>query len=266
MRFVPWSVRKLLERGITACPPAAVDVIMSAFNRVLPARAGLRHPGDKLHKIGSLISASDRDEVYQRLISVWPAHEEVLQSGFDPGSEGARQQAQLPNFTDQMMLLDGTTYLPDDILVKLDRASMANSLEARAPFLDHRIIEFAWQLPLGFKVRNRRGKYVLRQVLYRHVPPPLVDRPKTGFAIPLDSWIRGPLRDWAENLLSERRLRQDGFFRAAPIRRKWCEHLSGTRNWIAPLWTVLMFQAWQEQRSAVEKAEADREMRVVAGI
>ena len=145
------------------------------------------------------------------------------------------------------MLLDAMTYLPDDILVKVDRASMANSLETRAPFLDRRVMEFAARLPLHFKVRNGSGKWLLRKVLHKYVPPALVERPKAGFAIPLDSWVRGPLREWAEELISERRLREEGLFRPVAIRRKWREHLSGTRNWIAPLWSVLMFQAWNQQ-------------------
>jgi asparagine synthase (glutamine-hydrolysing) len=161
-----------------------------------------------------------------------------------------------------MMLLDAITYLPDDILVKVDRASMASSLEARAPFLDRRVIEFAAHLPLDFKMRHGAGKWILRKVLHKYVPPALVDRPKAGFAIPLHNWVRGPLREWAEELISERRLREEGLFRPAPIRRKWREHLSGTRNWIAPLWGVLMFQSWNEQRRRPVASRAGCEARI----
>jgi asparagine synthase (glutamine-hydrolysing) len=151
----------------------------------------------------------------------------------------------VPDFVERMQLLDMITYLPDDILTKVDRASMAVALEVRVPLLDHRVIEFAFRLPPAGRIRAGSGKWLLRQVLDRYVPRALVERPKMGFGIPIDAWLRGPLRDWAESLLDERRLADGGLIDPAPVRRMWAGHLSGRRNFQYPLWTVLMLEAWR---------------------
>jgi asparagine synthase (glutamine-hydrolysing) len=157
----------------------------------------------------------------------------------------------LPELLQRMMCLDFVSYLPDDILVKVDRAAMSVGLETRIPLLDHRIIEFAWSLPASFKQRGNQGKWLLRQILHQHVPRALVNRPKRGFAAPVAQWLRGPLRDWAEDLLGATRLRQEGFFEPRVIREKWQEHLSSKRDWSPGLWHVLMFQAWLDQQKVV---------------
>jgi asparagine synthase (glutamine-hydrolysing) len=155
-------------------------------------------------------------------------------------------EVKLANSMQRLMYFDLISYLPDDILVKVDRASMGVSLESRAPFLDHRVVEFAWRVPVSMKVRDGQRKWLLRQVLYRYVPSKLVERPKIGFSVPIESWLRGPLSEWAESLLDEVRLRKEGYFEVAPVRQRWAEHQAGTQNWHSSLWNVLMFQAWLE--------------------
>jgi asparagine synthase (glutamine-hydrolysing) len=258
--WLPQKARGALARSLAFLPAPTVDRIASALH------ARLVRPGDRLHKIAALVSAADAGALYFRLISNWPDPSAVVRDSVEPSTILSRRFNGPRQFTRHMMLVDGLTYLPDDLLVKIDRASMANSLESRAPFLDHRIIEFASRLPLALNFPKRHGKWLLRRVLHRYVPRQLVDRPKAGFAVPVDQWLRGPLRAWAEDLITEKRLRSEGFFHPAPIRRKWCEHLSGTRNWTAQLWTVLAFQAWNEQRRPSFNAELDCEVRTAGAI
>lgn len=191
------------------------------------------------------------EAMHYGLVSHWKSPASVVLGATEPPTvlTDHNQWADLSDFTQRMIYLDTVSYLPDDILVKVDRASMGVSLEARVPFLDHRVVEFAWRLPLNMKIRNGQGKYILRQVLYKYVPQKMIERPKSGFSIPIDSWLRGALRDWAETLLNESRLRQEGFFDPQPIRKKWREHLSGKRNWAYHLWDVLMFQGWKERNN-----------------
>ncbi len=243
IRRVPRGARVLLGRAITALPPAGWDRLLR-LGGPLARRGGLS--GERAHKLAALLSLDTEEAVYRRMMSHWPEPEDVVAGAREPvvTLTDRAQWPRLDNYLQRMMYLDLVTYLPDDILVKVDRASMGVSLESRAPFLDHRVVEFALQLPLGQKVRNGHGKWLLRRVLDRHVPRTLINRPKMGFGVPIDRWLRGPLREWAEDLLSDRRLRQEGFLDPAAVNRTWREHLSGQRNRQFLLWGVLMFQAW----------------------
>jgi asparagine synthase (glutamine-hydrolysing) len=248
LRWLPRPVRRVAAGALTAVSPGTYDRGLGALDGVLPAALRHRMPGYKVHKLAAALGAASPVDLYERLASQWPEPAEVVIG--DPVERNGHDPTGLTDFPSQMMLLDMQRYLPDDILTKVDRASMAVSLEARVPILDHRVVEFAWRLPLDLKIRDGTSKWVLRQVLYRHVPRELIERPKMGFGVPLGSWLRGPLRGWAENLLDEERLRDEGYFRAEPIRTAWQQHLAGTHTWEYQLWTVLMFQAWLENVSA----------------
>ena len=206
--------------------------------------------GDRMVRGGEVLAARNHHELYKLLVSHWTEPGRVVRDAHEPSTMLAEAEHSpiAGDFIHEMMALDLMTYLPDDILVKVDRAAMANSLETRVPLLDHRVVEFAWRLPLAYKLRTGQSKWALRQVLYKYVPRELIERPKMGFGVPIDSWLRGPLRAWAEELLDEARLRREGFFEPAQIRKKWSEHVTGQRNWHYHLWDILVFQAWLEDR------------------
>jgi asparagine synthase (glutamine-hydrolysing) len=239
LSWMPLPARQLMAKVICAVPVNRWDYVSRG--------TGITMFGDRVHKLGSRLgSVQDMDGLYWSLVSEWdPASvvkgvEHVTPSPWE--SNNALPAGLKP--LERMMFRDAVTYLPDDILCKVDRAAMACSLETRVPFLDHRVVELAWRLPLNMKIRGKTGKWILRQVLYKYVPKELIERPKAGFAIPIGQWLRGPLRDWAESLLGEARLRQEGYFHPEPIRKVWEEHLTGRRDHTPKIWTILMFQAW----------------------
>lgn len=248
---VPLPVRRLAAWIAQHAPGRALEHAMA----VLPKRLRIQHLADRLPKLAEVLAHQDGQSFYRSLVSHAKNPEELVLGASEPDTILSRPD-RLPTLSglrEQMMLMDMMTYLPDDILTKVDRASMAVSLEARVPLLDHRLVEFAWRLPTDLKYRDGQGKWLLRQVLYRYVPRALMERPKMGFGVPIEHWLRGPLRDWAEALLDEKRLREEGFFDPVPIRRMWQEHLSGARRWHYHLWDVLMFQAWLENTRSVSR-------------
>ena len=238
---LPAPLRRAAAGALRGVPTAAWD----GLARLLPAARRPTLAGDKMHKLAALLGAADADAVYKQLVSHWRDPQALVPGGRDTAAPVWEAARRIPDFAERMAFLDTATYLPDDILTKLDRASMSTSLETRVPLLDHRVVEFAWSLPKRMRLRQGQGKWLLRQVLYRHVPRALIDRPKAGFAVPIAAWLRGPLRGWAEDLLDERRLREDGLFAPAPIRAAWADHLAGRGNHWQALWGVCMAQAWR---------------------
>lgn len=247
-KYLPLNMRCRIASGISAIPPSSWNAMIKRLRLLMPAEARDGNVGDKLRKLADVLPSANPDSLYDTLVSLWKRPGEIVRGCpvSNEVSQFTRLEEDVVRFEQRMMLVDLLTYLPDDILVKLDRAAMSVSLESRLPFLDHRVVEYAWRLPFDYKVRRATGKWLLRRVLYRYLPRELFERPKRGFGVPLDSWLRGSLRGWAENLLDPGRLRQEGFFEVDPVRRTWEEHLSGKRNWQHHLWNVLMFQAWLE--------------------
>lgn len=242
---VPSSLRRSVASSM-ANHPGLWGGLFASSNRLLPNRLRLRNPRDKVATLANILGARDDDARYRMLVSHWRDPAAIVAGAVEPLtalSDPALRPA-INGSLERMMVADLVTYLPGDILTKVDRASMAVSLEARVPLLDHRVVEFAWRLPVHQKVRNGQGKWLLRQLLYRYVPKHLIDRPKMGFGVPIDAWLHGPLRDWAESLLTERRLREDGYFNPSVIRRMWDDHLAGHVKEHYRLWDILMFQAW----------------------
>lgn len=235
--------RKIWERSGWMPRP-----LRSAASRLMKAGAPRSNLGRKVRVLADLVDAKDPDDLYLRFMSQWSDPARVVLNATEPPTAAtSNHRPALSDYVEMMMYLDLVSYLPDDILAKVDRASMGVSLEVRVPFLDHRVVEFAASVPMEMKLRNGHGKQLVRNVLHRYVPKELVDRPKWGFALPLGDWLRGPLRPWADSLLSETRLREQGIFDPAPILARWNRHLSGCRDSVSPLWSVLMFQAWAEQ-------------------
>lgn len=224
-----------------SCMPLAFRQLTASVSERLPLPA-------KLKKLLNVLPSKGREDFYRRLQSHWYSPENIVIGAKEPVTllTSSSSWPESVDFQSWMMAMDAQCYMVDDILVKVDRASMANSLETRVPFLDHRVVELAWRIPQAMKIREGKGKWILRQVLYRHVPEEMIERPKKGFSIPLGEWLRGPLREWAETLLSEERIVKDGYFNVFPIREVWRRHLSGANDYSTKLWSILMFQAWLE--------------------
>ena len=225
---------------------------------LLPSQFDRKQIGPRLHRLARVLQQGTNRDAYQVLVSKWEDPKAVLSDPPELPSDFQRvsHAPALPDFIDVMMFLDLVLYLPDDILTKVDRASMAVGLETRCPLLDHRIVEFAWRLPRHLKIRENQGKWILRELLKRYVPSDLTERPKKGFAVPIGEWLRGPLQPWAQDLLSPGRLRQEGYLNPDLIDQRWNAHLSRKEDWTEQLWTILMFQSWQESNVRVPVLKA----------
>jgi asparagine synthase (glutamine-hydrolysing) len=252
MNHCPVLFRKILAKILLNLSPQQWDSLfgkrfISLFFRKTPALIG-----EKIHKTAICLPSLNVKDFYLSIISQWQNPENVVLNDSGRNTDELRMPL-LKNVMENFLLFDGLSYLPDDILTKVDRASMGIGLEARVPFLNHDVIDLAWQIPAKWKVRNGQGKWILRKVLYQYLPENLFNRPKMGFSIPIDNWLRGPLKEWADELLNEKRLINEGFFNPASIRTIWEEHLSGKFNWQYKLWGVLMFQAWYENNEMNSK-------------
>lgn len=245
----PQFFRLLGSRALSMLSESRWDQLFAGLAPILPKRMHLQLPGHRAHKLAEAMNFTRPEQMYLSLVSHWKDPSNIVIGGREPATNLTDSNFQLSSevtdFREMMMYLDLITYLPDDILTKVDRASMASSLEARVPLLDHRVVEFAWSLPMDYKIRNGEGKWILRQVLDKYAPRQLFERPKMGFGVPLGDWLRGDLRDWAEDLLNENRLSREGYFHPRPIRQLWSDHLSRHGDFSYLLWDILMFQAWR---------------------
>lgn len=245
---VPSTVRRRLAHALRAWSPGQWDRALGLLGSSKQTLMGQTVTGDRLHKLANVVAGDSDRAMYRDLMSHWPEVEQVVLAAREPATvlTDPARWAGVRGHVPWMMYVDLISYLPDDIMVKVDRASMGVSLESRAPYLDHTIVQFAWSLPLSMRARNGQSKRILRQLLDRYVPRRLLERPKMGFGVPLESWLRGPLKDWGSTLLDPARLKREGYFQADEIIKKWAEHQSGARNWHYLLWDILMFQAWLE--------------------
>ena len=254
IELMPAMMRKPVARGIRMLSSELWNNLFRIMAPLVPRGFQYRNPGEKLHKLAEMLTAGGGEGLYVLMGSHWSDASSLVIGTSGPSmpvTNSSPWNNHRMQLQERMMFADMISYLPDDILVKVDRASMGVSLESRIPFLDHRVVEFAWHIPLSMKIRKRTGKWLLRQVLSNYVPSTLIDRPKMGFGVPIDAWLRGPLKEWADALLDERRLLREGFFHPDPISKKWNEHLAGASNWQYHLWDVLMFQAWLEHEKVV---------------
>jgi asparagine synthase (glutamine-hydrolysing) len=250
---MPAALRHALGIFLRAISPEPAGTIARLAAPLLPARLNIRRAGDQVAKLARIIGSTTLDDMYRELCSIDNDPAQTILQGEEGRSWSAEEMNKMRvklDPLDRMTLADSLSYLTDDILQKVDRAAMAVALETRVPFLDKDVVEFAARIPPGMKVRDGRGKWLVRQVLYQHVPQNLVDRPKTGFGIPIDDWLRGPLKSWAGDLLSPERLRSEGLFNRSRVEERFAEHMSGQRNHGFWLWNVLMFQAWHDQLCA----------------
>lgn len=249
LSLFPAPLRKAFSKILTVMTPEQWD----KFFRVMPGLHRYKQAGDKVYKTAGILGLRDMDEIYRHLTSTWKKPKDLVGVSYEP-STILNQPADWPyfkSFEHLMMYLDTLTYLPEDILTKVDRASMAVSLEARNPILDYRVIEFSWELPLNYKIRHGKSKWPLRQILSKYISEDLINRPKMGFGMPIGQWLRGPLKEWAEDLLSYTNLQNEGYLDPHQIKTIWKQHQDGLYNWEGKLWAVLMFQAWLQQTKQV---------------